>query len=194
MYICAEEDSTHEKGSGRWEKSCRLLSQNSAVFRHSGGVFARGRPPHVGVPSGARPLARHALADSAAPLQIPRQKNGKTHLRWRRNTPYIYSDTPQPESKLPLTRCPCPTLDAGQSCTKRDRHTVSRSRLHGFALSATASRSQRHRSALPVRSVGTDRPPPTPPGRLPTQPVLSPRAPKHGSRDRCPPSPSDSGV
>ncbi len=45
VYICAEENSTREKGGGRWEKSCRLLSRNSAVFRHSGGVFARGRPP-----------------------------------------------------------------------------------------------------------------------------------------------------
>lgn len=38
---------------------------------------------------------------------------------------------------------------------------------------------------------------PTPPGRLPTQPVLPPRpprSPKHGSRGRCPPLPSDSGV
>ena len=61
----------------------------------------------------------------------------------------------------------------------------------------TASRSQRHRSAQAVRSVGTDRPPPTSPGRLPPQPVLPPRAPrppKHGSHGRCPPSPSDSGV
>ncbi len=48
VYICAEENSTREKGSGRWEKSRRLLSQNSAVFRHSGGVFARGRPPKHG--------------------------------------------------------------------------------------------------------------------------------------------------
>ena len=45
VYICAEENSTREKGGGRWEKSCRLLSRNSAVFRHSGGVFAHGRPP-----------------------------------------------------------------------------------------------------------------------------------------------------
>ena len=45
VYICAEEDSTRGKGGGRWEKSRRLLPQNSAVFRHSGGVFARGRPP-----------------------------------------------------------------------------------------------------------------------------------------------------
>ena len=44
----------------------------------------------------------------------------------------------------------------------------------------TASRSQRHR--------------PTPPGHLPTQPVLPPRSPKHGSHGRCPPLPSDSGV
>ena len=71
VYICAEENSTRGKGGGLWAKSCRLLSQNSAVFRHSGGVFARGRPPHVGVPSGARPLARHALADSAAARHSP---------------------------------------------------------------------------------------------------------------------------
>ena len=45
VYICAEENSTRGKGSGRWEKSRRLLPQNSAVFRHSGGVFAHGRPP-----------------------------------------------------------------------------------------------------------------------------------------------------
>ena len=135
VYICAEEDSTREKGSGRWEKSCRLLSQNSAVFRHSGGVFARGRAPHVGVPSGTRPLARHALADSAAPLQIPRPKTAKCTFGGG-GTRLIYSDTPQPESKLPLTRCPCPTLDAGQSCAEHDRYTVSRSLLHGFAQSA----------------------------------------------------------
>ena len=48
VYICAEENSTRGKGGGRWEKSRRLLSQNSAVFRHSGGVFARGRPPKHG--------------------------------------------------------------------------------------------------------------------------------------------------
>ena len=48
VYICAEENSTRGKGSGRWEKSRRLLSQNSAVFRHSGGVFAHGRPPKLG--------------------------------------------------------------------------------------------------------------------------------------------------
>ena len=74
VYICAEEDSTRGKGGGRWAKSRRLLSQNSAVFRHSGGVFAHGRPPHVGVPSGARPLSRHALADSAAPADSPPEK------------------------------------------------------------------------------------------------------------------------
>ena len=45
VYICAEEDSTRGKGGGLWAKSRRLLSRNSAVFRHSGGVFARGRPP-----------------------------------------------------------------------------------------------------------------------------------------------------
>ena len=45
VYICAEENSTRGKGGGRWEKSRRLLSQNSAVFRHSGGVFAHVRPP-----------------------------------------------------------------------------------------------------------------------------------------------------
>lgn len=93
-------------------------------------------------------------------------------------------------------RCPCPPLDAGQSCTERDRHTVSRSLLHGFALSA-------HGIAQPApplgtgRSFGWHRPSTTPPGRLPTQPVLPPRpprSPKHGSRGRCPPLPSDSGV
>ena len=198
VYICAEENSTREKGGGRWEKSCRLLSRNSAVFRHSGGVFARGRPPHVGVPSGARPLARHALADSAAPLQIPRQKNGKTHLRWRRNTPYIYSDTPQPESQFPLTRCPCPPLGR-RAIVRRTRSA------HRFTQSAAWFRpvGTRHRA---VSATARHRPfvrlaqtvhHPTPPGRLPTQPVLpprAPRAPKHGSHGRCPPLPSDSGV
>mgnify|MGYP001006822060 CR=1 FL=1 len=56
VYICAEENSTHEKGSGRWEKSRRLLSRNSAVFRHSGGVFAHGRPPKLGSHGRCPPL------------------------------------------------------------------------------------------------------------------------------------------
>ena len=56
VYICAEEDSTHEKGSVRWAKSRRLLPQNSAVFRHSGGVFARGRPPKHGSHGRCPPL------------------------------------------------------------------------------------------------------------------------------------------
>ena len=56
VYICAEENSTREKGGGRWAKSRRLLSRNSAVFRHSGGVFARGRPPKHGSHGRCPPL------------------------------------------------------------------------------------------------------------------------------------------
>ena len=89
VYICAEEDSTRGKGGGRWEKSRRLLSQNSAVFRHSGGVFARGRPPHVGVPSGARPLSRHALVDNAAPADSPPEKQQNAPSVAAEHTLYI---------------------------------------------------------------------------------------------------------
>lgn len=113
--------------------------------------LAGGRPTLVSHRAHAH--FRDTPSSTMPPRQIPRPKNGKTHLQWRRNTPYIYSDTPQPKSKLPLTRCPCPTLDAGQSCAEHDRHTVSRSRLHGFALSA-------HRFTQSAPPLGTDRPPP----------------------------------
>ena len=197
VYICAEEDSTRGKGSGRWDKSRRLLSRNSAVFHHSGGVFARGRPPHVGVPSGARPLARHALADSAAPLQIPRPKTAKCTFGGG-GTRLIYSDTPQPESKLPLPPVPLPPFGRRAIVHRtRSAHRFTQSaawfRAVGTrlrAVSATARHRPFARLAQPVHH-------PTPPGRLPTQPVLPPRpprSPKHGSRGRCPPLPSDSGV
>ena len=135
---------------------------------------------------------------TASPQQIPRPKNGKTHLRWRRNTPYIYSDTPQPESKLPLPTVPLPHFGR--------RAIVHRTRsAHRFTQSVAwfrpvgtrhraASATARHRPFVRLAQTVHH---PTSPGRLPTQPVLPPRAPrppKHGSRDRCPPLPSDSGV
>lgn len=129
------------------------------------------------------------------PRQIPRPKNGKMHLRWRRNMPYIYSDTPQPESKLPLPPVPLPPLGR-RAIVRRTRsvHCFTQSAAWFRAISKrlrAVSATARHR---PFAQLAQTVHRPTPPGHLPTQPVLPPRAPKHGSRGRCPPLPSDSGV
>ena len=197
VYICAEENSTRGKGGGRWAKSRRLLSQNSAVFRHSGGVFARGRLPHVGVPSGARPLARHALADSATPLQIPRPKTAKRTFGGG-GTRLIYIATRRSrKASFHSPDAPAPLWMQGN----RAPNTIG-TPFHAVCCMVspcrhTASRSQRHRSAQAVRSVGTDRPPPhtaRPLAHAPSSPSPPPRPPKHGSHGRCPPLPSDSRV
>lgn len=61
----------------------------------------------------------------------------------------------------------------------------------------TASRSQRPARHRPFVRLAQTVHHPTPPGRLPTQPVLPPRPPRpptHTCHGRCPPLPSDSGV
>lgn len=154
--------------------------------------------PRQGCLIGRTPTCTTRPRGQRRPLADSPPENGKTHLRWRRNTPYIYSDTPQPESQFPLTRCPCPPLGR-RAIVRRTRsaHRFTQSAAWFRAISKrlrAVSATTRH---CPFVRLAQTVHHPTPPGRLPTQPVLPPRAPrvpKHGSRGRCPPLPSDSGV
>lgn len=131
------------------------------------------------------------------PCRFPARKTAKRTFGGG-GTRLIYSDTPQPESKLPLPPVPLPHFGR-RAIVRRTRsvHCFTQSvawfRAVGTrlrAVSATARHRPFVRLALTVHH-------PTPPGRLPTQSVLlprAPRAPKHGSHGRCPPLPSDSGV
>lgn len=152
-----------------------------------------GGPP-TGVSHRAHAHFRDTPSRTAPPRQIPRPKTAKRTFGGG-GTRLIYSDTPQPESKLPLPTVPLPHFGR-RAIVRRTRsaHRFTQSaalfRPVGTRLRAVST-TARHRPFVRLAQTVHH---PTPLGHLPTQPVLPPRPPKHGSRGWCPPLPSDSGV